>query len=474
MEWYVTLLAGIAVLFVLFLSGAPIFLAFLFAILAGIYFIIGPAGYPMFANSILDTASITSLASIPLFVLMGELLFRSGTMDVLFDSIDKLVGRVRGRQYVLVVVLSAVFGALSGVAMAVAAMLGRAIMPGMQARGYDRDIAGRSYRQWRQSRADHSAQPAAAIIVGSIADVSIAKLLIAGVLPGLLLGGIFLVYVFARIAANPELAPANVQAERDDVSVSEQVMALVRILPFAIVIFSVMGFIMLGIATPSESAATGVIGALITAAIYRNLSLKMIWDSVMASITVSAMILAIMAMSKMFTQLLAFTGATSELVQLVANLGFGPLLMLIVMLAVPFVLCMFIDTIAVILLTIPIYQPVVTSLEFDPVWFWLLFLINITLGAITPPFGYTLFAFKAVVPEMTISDVLSGDLAIRGLVPRGNSFHHHVPGHCDLVAGTDGIARPAKIGLNCAFLASKVRMKFANSRGGCLLGRGIL
>ena len=104
-------------------------------------------------------------------------------------------------------------------------------------------------------------------------------------------------------------------------------------------------------------------------------------------------------------RLLAFTGGTGELVQLVANLSLDPTAMLIVMLAVPFLMCMFIDTIAVILLTIPIYQPVVTGLGFDPVWFWVLFLINITLGAITPPFGYTLFAFKAVVPEMSLGDV---------------------------------------------------------------------
>ena len=404
MEWYVTLLAGIMILFALFLSGTPIFLAFLIAILTGVYFIIGPFGFPMFANSILDTATTTSLASIPLFILMGELLFRSGTMDVLFNSIDKLVGRVRGRQYVLVVVLSAVFGALSGVAMAVAAMLGRAIMPGMVTRGYDRDIAAGLIIAGA-SLAPIIPPSLLAIIVGSLADVSIAKLLIAGVVPGLLLGGIFLAYVFVRIALKPDLAPANVSSERGEVSSGEMVMALVRILPFAIVIFSVMGFSLLGIATPSESAATGVLGAIVTAAIYRNLSFKMIWQSVMAAITVSAMILAIMAMSKMFTQLLAFTGATSQLVDLVANLGYGPLTMLIIMLAVPFLLCMFIDTIAVILLTIPIYQPVVTALEYDPVWFWLLFLINITLGAITPPFGYTLFAFKAVVPDMSISQV---------------------------------------------------------------------
>ena len=393
MEWYVTLLAGIMILFALFLSGTPIFLAFLIAILTGVYFIIGPFGFPMFANSILDTATTTSLASIPLFILMGELLFRSGTMDVLFNSIDKLVGRVR-----------AILSALSGASMAVAAMLGRAIMPGMVARGYDRDIAAGLIIAGA-SLAPIIPPSLLAIIVGSLADVSIAKLLIAGVVPGLLLGGIFLAYVFVRIALKPDLAPANVSSERGEVSSGEMVMALVRILPFAIVIFSVMGFILLGIATPSESAATGVLGAIVTAAIYRNLSFKMIWQSVMAAITVSAMILAIMAMSKMFTQLLAFTGATSQLVDLVANLGYGPLTMLIIMLAVPFLLCMFIDTIAVILLTIPIYQPVVTALEYDPVWFWLLFLINITLGAITPPFGYTLFAFKAVVPDMSISQV---------------------------------------------------------------------
>tara|TARA_B110000090_G_scaffold130036_1_gene143476 strand:- start:12273 stop:13586 length:1314 start_codon:yes stop_codon:yes gene_type:complete len=404
MEWYTIIILGVVFLFTLFLSGAPIFLAFLTAILAGVYFIIGTFGFPMFINSVYDTATTTSLASIPLFILMGELLFRSGTMDVLFESIDKLIGKVKGRQYVLVVVLSAVFGALSGVAMAVAAMLGRAIMPGMQNRGYDRKIAA-GLIIGGASLAPIIPPSLLAIIVGSLADVSIAKLLIAGVIPGLFIGGIFLVYVFVRIGIDASLAPANLTGERAEVSAGEKVFAIVRTLPFIIVIFSVMGFIMLGIATPSESAATGVIGSLLTAAIYRKLSIKMIWSSLMAAITVSSMILVIMAMSKMFTQLLAFTGATTELVNLVANLGYSPTVMLIIMLAVPFVLCMFIDTIAVILLTIPIYQPVVTALELDPVWFWLLFLINITLGAITPPFGYTLFAFKAVVPEMSISQV---------------------------------------------------------------------
>ena len=233
MEWYTILISGIFILFALFLSGAPIYLAFLGAILIGIYFIIGPAGFPMFANSILDTATTTSLASIPLFILMGELLFRSGTMDVLFDSIDKLVGKVKGRQYVLVVVLSAVFGALSGVAMAVAAMLGRAIMPGMQERGYDRGIAA-GLIIGGASLAPIIPPSLLAIIVGSLADVSIAKLLIAGVIPGLLIGGIFLVYTFVRIAINSSLAPENVTGERGEVTNGDKMIAIVKTLPFMI------------------------------------------------------------------------------------------------------------------------------------------------------------------------------------------------------------------------------------------------
>jgi tripartite ATP-independent transporter DctM subunit len=427
MAWYHILILGFALLFVLFLAGAPIFLAFLLAVVTGIVALIGPAGFPMYVNSLLSTTTTTSLASIPLFILMGELLFRSGTMDVLFNSIDKLIGNVRGRQYVLVVSLSAVFGALSGAAMAVAAMLGRAVMPGMHERGYDREtsagliLAGASL-------APIIPPSLLAIIVGTLADVSIAKLLIAGILPGLFLSSIFLGYVFLRVRFNPDLAPPSREGEHEAVGGMEKFAAVMQCLPFLLVIFSVMGLIMLGIATPSESAATGVAGALLTAAVYRKLALKMIFESAAAAISISTMIIIIMAMSKMFTQLLAYTGATTALVGLVAGLDWGSLAMLLLMLAVPFVLCMFIDTIAVMLLTIPIYQPVIHDLGFDPVWFWLLFLVNVTVGAITPPFGYTLFAFKAVVPQMSIGQVFRASWPFVLLFLTGMGFMIAFPG----------------------------------------------
>ncbi|WP_108663506.1 TRAP transporter large permease [Acuticoccus kandeliae] len=403
LPWYTYLSIGGGLAFGLFLLGTPIFLSFLVVIIIGIAAIIGPAGFSMFVNSLYEATTTTSLASIPLFILMGELLFRSGTMDVLFTSVDKLVGRVKGRQYVLVIVLSAVFGALSGSAMAVAAMLGRAAVPGMLKRGYDVNLSAGSILAGA-SLAPIIPPSILAIIVGTIADVSIAKLLVAGVVPGLLLAALFLGYVFIVVGIDPSRSPPSA-GEVTEVSGREKVMAVVRCLPFLIVIFMVMGLIMLGVATPSESAATGVIGALVTAAIYRNLSWKMIVESLAAAASIACTILVIMAMSKMLTQLLAFTGSTRALVDVIAGLGLDALPMLIVMLVVPFILCMFVDQIAIMLILIPLFEPIMKSFGFDPVWFWLLFLINMTLGGITPPLGYTLFAFQSVTPQISLQQV---------------------------------------------------------------------
>jgi TRAP-type mannitol/chloroaromatic compound transport system permease large subunit len=160
------------------------------------------------------------------------------------------------------------------------------------------------------------------------------------------------------------------------------------------VLVTVMGFIMLGIATPSEAAATGVLGALGVAAFYGRLSWRMIGESLAAAASIATVILVIMASSKLFSQLLAFTGGTAALTNAVVDLGLSSWAMLIVLMAFPFVLCMFIDQIALMLVIIPIYQPLLPSFGFDPIWFWLLFLINITVGGMTPPFGYTLFALK--------------------------------------------------------------------------------
>jgi TRAP-type C4-dicarboxylate transport system permease large subunit len=172
---------------------------------------------------------------------------------------------------------------------------------------------------------------------------------------------------------------------------------------------------MFGIATPSEAAATGVLASLITAAYYRRLNFSMVIESLGTSAFITSMILLIMASSRMFSQLLAFTGATTELTNLIVSLDWSPMLMLFVMMLIPFILCMFIDQIALMLVVIPIYQPLLGTLGFDPVWFWLIMLLNVTVGGISPPFGYVIFAFQGAADRVTISEAFSAAWPFVGL-----------------------------------------------------------
>ena len=390
MDWLLTLGAFFGALIGLMLIGLPVFVAFMLVNVAGLLFVVGPRGFGLFANSLVDTTTTNAFATVSLFVLMGEILFRSGSVDVLFDAVDRLVGAVRGRLYAVVIVLSTVFGALSGSAVAVAALLGRSVMPDMVARGYDQRLSSGVILAGA-SLAPIIPPSLLAIIVGSLADVSIAGLLVAGIVPGLLIAALTGVWVAWRVVHDADAAPP-----RGDAIVQGSVgAAFLRMTPFLVVVFAVMGLIVLGVATPGESAATGVVGAILVAALYRRLSWTMLREALMSATATAAMILIIVASSKLFSQLLAFTGASRALVQSATGLDLDPMLMLLLMMLVPFVLCMFIDQVAFLLMAVPLYGPLVDQLGFDPVWFWTLFLINLTLGSLTPPFGYTLFAFAA-------------------------------------------------------------------------------
>ena len=404
MGWAETLGIGFAILLVLFISGLPVFVSFFLINVIGTLVVIGTAGFGMFANSVFDTATTKPLLTIPFFILLGEILFRSGTMEVLFDSVDKLVGKVRGRQYVLVITLSVILGALSGAGMAVAAMLGRSVLPGMIERGYNKLLSA-GVILGGCGLAPIIPPSILVIIIGTLSDTSIASLLIAGIMPGLLLALLFLIYVQYRIRRYPEDAPKDVASEQGRVTGREMLAAFARMLPFTIIIFSVMGFILLGIATPTEAAATGVAGALLTAAFNKKLTVQMVVDSLIGAAKISAMILMIMVSSKMFTQLLSFTGATTGVVDAVTHADLSPTLMFILMMLLPFILCMFIDQIALMLVVIPIYAPLLGTLGFDPVWFWTIFLLNITVGGISPPFGYALFALRGSTELMNTGDV---------------------------------------------------------------------
>jgi tripartite ATP-independent transporter DctM subunit len=400
MTWWISLSGGVSLLLVMLFLGFPLFVAFLILNLAGVLLLFGTAGFGLFVNSISSTATIGALTAVPLFIAMGEILFRSGAMEVLFDSLDRLVGNIRGRQYVVCILLSAVLGALSGAAMAVAGLLGRSLFPAMRRRGYDTEFSAGTILAG--ASLDPIIPPSVlAILVATTADVSTGKMLIAGIVPGLVLTGMFLVYVLIRVYFRPDLAP-DTAAEAADRATGSAFIALLRMTPSLFVFFMVMGLIMLGIATPTEAAATGVLGALILAAMYRRLDVKLVVDALYTAATVASLLLIIMCSAVMFSQLLTVTGASRALGEMVAALSLPAPVMLLVMMAVPFVLFMFLDQVALMLVLVPIYQPIIRLYGFDDIWFWTLFLIVATVGGLTPPFGYVLFALKSAAPDVPL------------------------------------------------------------------------
>jgi tripartite ATP-independent transporter DctM subunit len=402
--WWVVLSGSIAFLLVLLALSIPIFVAFLILNLTGVLLLFGTSGFGLFANSIYSTATSGALTAVPLFIAMGEILFRSGAMEVLFDSLDRLVGRIRGRQYIVCILLSAVLGALSGAAMAVAGLLGRSLFPAMRKRGYDTQFSAGTILAG--ASLDPIIPPSVlAVLVATAADVSIGKMLIAGIIPGIVLTGMFLVYILIRVYFQPSLAPDVAVDIADRKTGGSALGALARMVPSLFVFFMVMGLIMLGVATPTEAAATGVFGAILLAAMYRRLSLRMVVDAFYAATTVASLLLIIMCSAVMFSQLLTVTGAARTLGQIVVHLDLSTWVMVLAMLAVPFVLFMFLDQLALLLVLVPIYQPIIKIYGFDDIWFWTMFLIVATIGGLTPPFGYVLFALKSAAPDVPIRTI---------------------------------------------------------------------
>jgi tripartite ATP-independent transporter DctM subunit len=248
-----------------------------------------------------------------------------------------------------------------------------------------------------------------AIIISTVAQISVADLFVAGIVPGLLISALMLGYILISVRINPALAPGD-EAEKPRADARAIGDALLQLLPFAAVIGIVIGTIIFGIVTPTEAAAIGVACAMGVAALFRRLTCAMLVESLSSTVLITAMIMIIIASSQLFSQLLAFTGTSQALNQLVGSLPFHGLVMLFLLMLIPFVACMFLDEMAVMLMLIPIYAPLLPVLQFDPVWFWTLFLVNITLGGIVPPVGYVLFVIKGVVSDLTMGQIYLASL----------------------------------------------------------------
>ncbi|MBI4970082.1 MAG: TRAP transporter large permease [Rhodospirillales bacterium] len=397
MSWVAALILLMGLLFLLGVIGLPIaFVFFSVNIVGGAVFLGGGAGLVQMIRNSFDAVANFSLAPIPLFILMGEVLFHTGVAFKAITAIERIIHRMPGRLSVVAVISGTLFSALSGSTIANTALLGSSLMPEMLKRNYHPSMAMGPIMAVG-GIAMLIPPSALAVLLGSLSGISIAKLLIGGIVPGLMMSGAFIAYILIRCALDPKLAPI-------DEGPKEQGWArwrpfVVNVLPLSAIIFLVIGCMVLGWATPTEAAGLGSVASVIAAAAYGALTRQNLMRSLTETAKISVMILFIIAASVTFSQILAFSGAVNGLLDQLGGLKSSPFLLVGVMVLILVVLGCLVDQVSMIMLTLPFFMPLAKATGIDEIWLGVLMLISMELGLLTPPFGMLLFVMQGVMPK---------------------------------------------------------------------------
>jgi tripartite ATP-independent transporter DctM subunit len=408
--WYLALTLMVGSICVLMTIGVPIAFAFFLTNLIGAYiFLGGQAGLGAFIQGSMSAIANFNLAPIPFFLLIGEILLRSGIAYKAVDAIDNAIQRVPGRLSVVAVTGGTVFSALSGSTIATTAMLGQALVPDMLRRGYHPTMAVGPIIAI--GGVDMLIPPSnLAVIFATIASslstvkVSVAELLIAGTLPGLIMSVAFIAYILVRCWWNPKLAPpgGTTESRRG----SRWMPLIIHILPLLFIFTIMMGSMYLGWASPSESAAAGCLATLVLALVYRALSWQVLLDALRATVIVTTMLFLIISASTTFAQILAISGAVDGALGELAKLSLSSGMTVVSMVVILIVLGCFMEQIAMMLLTLPFFVPVANGLHLDILWLSVVLLIALQVGLMHPPFGLLLFVMRAVAPpQITLKQI---------------------------------------------------------------------
>ena len=397
MDWVLPLALMLGGLGALLMLGVPVAFAFLAVTVAGAWEILGgEQGLVQLARSAAQSIANFQLAPIPLFILMGELLFQTGVARRAIDAIERVVARVPGRLSVVTVFGGTIFAALSGSTIANTAMLGSTLLPRMLSKGYHPSMA---MGPIMASGAIAMLIPpsALAVLVGSLAGISIAGLMLAGVIPALLLAALFVAYIVLRCTVSPKLAPAD---ESRAMTIGDRWRPfLVYVAPLSLVFVVVIGSLLAGLATPTESAALGCVAALAASAAYGSLTRERLGRALMETVKLSVMILFIIAASQTFSQVLSFSGATSGLIQTIGRYHLTEAEVLLGIVVLLLFLGCFIDQVSMLMVTVPIFVPLAAGAGIDPLILGVVYLLTMEIALLTPPFGLLLFVMRGVAPE---------------------------------------------------------------------------
>jgi tripartite ATP-independent transporter DctM subunit len=381
---------------VLLFLGLPVALSFVAINIVGAVVFLGgePGLLQVVRNSVVSVMNF-SLTPIPLFILMGELLFHTGLALKVIEGIERLIRQVPGRLAVIAVVAGTVFSAISGSTIATTAMLGSLMLPVMLARGYHPAFATGPIMAI--GAVDMLIPPSAlTVLLGSLSGISISKLLIGGVVPGLILSLAFIVYIIATALRSPQLAPAAPPHSRADGD--HWRLLFIYVVPLISIFIVVVGAMSGGWATPTESAALGAIATLLLALAYRALTFAALRAALRGTVAITGMILFIILGATTFSQILSFSGATEGLVSAILGQGLSAFAVVVGMMLLLIFLGIFVDQVSMMLITLPVFMPIVARLAIDPIWFGVLFLICMQLGLLLPPHGLLLMTMRGVAP----------------------------------------------------------------------------
>lgn len=409
----VTLLI-VAALLALMALGIPLGVTTLVVAIATTLIYYGPPGLVLVASNVYGVLEKYELIAVPFFVFMASILERSGIAHALFNSMAIMGGQFRGSVAVQTTVVAVILAAMSGVMGGEIVMLGLIALPQLFRLGYNRKL---SIGLICAAGALATLIPPSVVMIvyGMAAQVSISQLFMAGVVPGVILALLFMSYIMIRCRLNPEMAPIYDIPETGE-PFFRRLRHLKATVPAFVLIVGVLGAIYSGIATVTESAAVGAIGAIVVAAIRRQLTYRVTRDAMRQTVLTVGSIIWLVLGAVSLVGIYNLIGGTSFLRGTLTNLDIPPLAVIAVMMLIIMVLGTFMEWIAIILITVPIFAPVVVEMGYDPVWFGVLFCMNIQMYYLSPPFGPACFFLKSVAPkDVTLQEIFVSVLPFIGL-----------------------------------------------------------
>jgi len=398
----------LVLLIIMVISGMRLAFVMMFLAVTFGFIYRGPAIFNLFMKSIFGKMSSEVLIAVPLFVLMGSILEKSGATERLFGAVYQLFARLKGGIAIVTILISTLFAACTGVIAASVTTMAIIALPAMLKRKYNKALAcgvvcaGGSL--------GILIPPSVMLVVlGPMANLSVSRLFAGAIFPGLLLSTSYIIYVIVKCLFDPKAAPPIPSEEKIKNRKVLLLLTFLYLLPVTFLLLAVIGSILLGISSPTEASAMGVVGAVLVALLYKNFNLQTLKNSLLETLKISSMVFYVIFGASMFTSVFLYLGGGNIVENLLLSIPLGKWFILAVMMFIIFILGMLIDWIGILYIIIPIFMPIVIKLGFNPLWFALLVCVNLQMSFLTPPFAYSIFFLKGVAPpEVTTTDIYRG------------------------------------------------------------------